>query len=204
MSHYLAGLVLGLGLILPIGSQNIYVLRSAIRIGLPRSLVIGLTAASCDALLITIGALGASAALAAAPVIRPALLIAGAALLCYLGITALRSPLPADDDSLGEESLPKAVVATISASLVNPHAIIDTVGVIGLAISSAADAALPFGLGAISASVVWFIFLALAGSLLASRLTAQVRLYIERASGVILLFFALRLAFEALVLFGVI
>jgi L-lysine exporter family protein LysE/ArgO len=204
MNHYLAGLLLGLGLILPIGSQNIYVLKSAIKMGLPRSLIIGSIAASCDSLLIIIGALGASAALSAAPGLRPALLIAGALLLFYLGIQALRSPLPKEDESTGESNLRTAAVATVSASLLNPHAIIDTVGIIGLAISSATDGALPFGLGAISASFVWFMFLALAGSLLAAKLTPKARQWIERASGTILLVFGLRLAWEALVLFGLV
>ena len=202
MEHYLAGLLLGLGLILPIGSQNIYVLKSAIRMGLPRSLAIGLVAAACDTLLITVGALGASAALAAAPLLRPALLVAGAGLLFYLGVQSLRSPLPADDDIQGEDSLPRAAMATVSASLLNPHAIIDTVGVIGLSISSAADGALPFGLGAISASLFWFSFLALAGSLLASRLTPLARQWIDRLSGILLLAFGLRLAYEAVILLG--
>jgi L-lysine exporter family protein LysE/ArgO len=204
VSHYFAGLLLGLGLILPIGSQNIYVLKSAIKMGLPRSLAIGMVAAACDSLLIIIGALGASAALAAAPGLRPALLVAGAGLLFYLGGLALRAPLPEADDSTGEASLPKAALATVSASLLNPHAIIDTVGVIGLAISSATDGALPFGLGAISASVFWFISLALAGSLLAAKLTPKARQIIERASGIILLVFGLRLAWEALVQFGLV
>jgi len=200
MNQYLAGLLLGLGLILPIGSQNIYVLKSAIRLGLPRSLVVALVAASCDTLLITIGALGASAALAAAPALRPLLLVAGACLLLYLGVSALRADVPTADDSHGEENMAKAALATISASLINPHAIIDTVGVIGLAISSAVDGALPFALGTISASFAWFFFLALAGSLLASRLTAKIRQGIDRLSGLILIFFGLRLGWEAFLL----
>ena len=197
MNDYLSGLFLGLGLILPIGSQNFYVLKSAIQMGLPRALVIALVAAACDSLLIVIGALGASAALAAIPALRPVLLIGGAVFLLMLGVLALRSPLPDTDDVAGEASLAKASMATVSASLINPHAIIDTVGIIGLAISSAKTGALPFGLGAISASVVWFLFLAVAGSLLASRLTAQTRQWIERASGLILLAFGLRFAWEA-------
>jgi L-lysine exporter family protein LysE/ArgO len=201
MIDYLAGLLLGLGLILPIGSQNIYVLKSAIRIKLPRSLVIGLVAAACDTLLIVIGALGASAALMAVPVLRPALLIAGACLLFYLGVRALRLPVPDEDENSGEENLAKAVLATVSASLINPHAIIDTVGVIGLAISSATEGAMAFGLGAISASLVWFLFLTLAGSLLAARLTPKARQWIDRVSGLILLVFGLRLAWEAFRLF---
>ena len=200
--HYLAGLLLGLGLILPIGSQNIYVLKSAIRMGLPRSLVIALVAAACDTLLITIGALGASVALAAAPGLQPLLLVAGCCLLLYLGIQAFRSQPPDADHEEGQANLAKAALATVSASLINPHAIIDTVGVIGLAISSATDGAPAFGLGAVSASVFWFMFLALAGSLLANRLSPRVRLTIERLSGAILLLFGLRLGFEALVLFN--
>jgi L-lysine exporter family protein LysE/ArgO len=201
MSQYIAGLLLGLGLILPIGSQNIYVLKQSIHLGLPRSLLIGLAAASCDSLLIIIGALGASVALNAVPGLRPTLLIAGTVFLMFLGIRSLRAQLPkADDPASGKDSLVKSVGATISASLLNPHAIIDTVGVIGLAISATADGALPFGIGAISASLIWFILLAVGGSLLSSKLTPKVRQWIDRISGIILIIFALRLAWEALLL----
>jgi L-lysine exporter family protein LysE/ArgO len=196
MRDYIAGLILGLGLILPIGSQNVYVLKSALRIGFPRSLIIGLAAACCDTLLIVIGALGASKALQAAPMLRPVLLLAGSALLLYMGVKALMAKAPDDSVELGEESLQKAVIATVSASLLNPHAIIDTVGVIGLSISSAGSGATFFGLGAVSASIVWFCFLTLAGSLLASLFTPTVRLWLDRLSGVLLIGFAIRLACE--------
>ncbi|MCL2339962.1 MAG: LysE family transporter [Actinomycetia bacterium] len=205
MSHYLSGLLLGLGLILPIGSQNVYVLKSAMRLGLPRSFWIALIATSCDSLLIIIGALGASAALTAVPGLRPALLIAGTLFLLFLGIQALRAPLPASEDNTDAPavSLPKTALGTVTVSLLNPHAIIDTVGVIGLAISVQPDQAAVFGAGAISASLIWFLFLAVAGSLLARRLTPKVRQWIERATGLILLLFSLRLLWEALVLLGV-
>jgi L-lysine exporter family protein LysE/ArgO len=200
--QFLAGLLLGLGLILPIGSQNIYVLKSAIRIGLPRALVIALVAAACDTLLIGIGALGVSAVLATIPLLRPALLMAGSCLLTCLGIRALRSGPPDEDLGEGQENLAKAALATATASLVNPHAVIDTVGVIGLAITSAGDNAMAFGLGTVFASIVWFMFLALAGSLLASRLNAELRQWVERMSGAILLLFGLKLGYEALVSLG--
>ncbi len=89
------------------------------------------------------------------------------------------------------------LLQAVGVSLLNPHAVLDTVGVIGGAIAAqAAGERMFFALGAITASWVWFLGLGIGASVFEARLTRSVRLWIQRASGVLMLVFAARLALE--------
>ncbi|GAB20397.1 putative amino acid transporter [Gordonia effusa NBRC 100432] len=207
LNALISGLLLGYALIIPIGSQNILVLTESIRLGLPKSLVVAATAAICDSILIILGAVGASRLLASMPAVRVALLFAGAAFLLYLGVRAIRAKVPAGmgesphlpEGRGGSRPLKSTVIAVVGASLINPHAILDTVGVIGLAIASQpGDAALWFALGTLCASATWFGAISVIAGVLADKITPVVRMWIDRISGVILIGFAVFLFTEGL------
>jgi L-lysine exporter family protein LysE/ArgO len=195
---YLAGILLGLGLILPIGAQNVFVIGQGVAVGLPRALWAAVAAALCDCLLILLGAAGAAALLARVPPVRLVMLAAGAAFLYLLGIRALRASSPEDLDVAGARLRPRHVVArTAAVSLLNPHAILDTVGVIGAAISAQPSAhRLAFGVGTATASWLWFLVLAVAASALRRVLTPARRVWFDRTSGLIMVAFGTLLVVE--------
>ncbi|MGH4020730.1 MAG: LysE/ArgO family amino acid transporter [Pseudonocardiaceae bacterium] len=192
------GLLLGLALIIPIGAQNVFVINQSITVGMPRALAAVAAAGVCDSILIVAGAAGVSAILFGVPGLRPVLLLAGALFLLYLGVRSLRASAP-DDDTKAHESLSLRAVATrtASVSLLNPHAILDTVGVLGAAIAAqeSTQRAL-FATGTLTASWVWFLALAIGASAARRFLTAQGRMWVDRISGLILLVFAMFLAIE--------
>jgi L-lysine exporter family protein LysE/ArgO len=195
---YFSGLALGLALILPIGAQNVFLLDQALRLRLPRALVPAACAALCDILLIAVGALGASALLDATRSLRVVLLVVGVVLLTVLGIQSLRASGQQGPAAAAPLRLRALVVRTVAVSLVNPHAILDTVGVIGSAIAATrAPARLSFTAGAMTASAVWFLGLTLAGALAARWLTPRRRRWLDRISGLVLLAFAAAFAVEA-------
>lgn len=193
-----AGVLLGLALIVPLGQQNVFVISQGVTVGMPRALFAAVAAASCDTLLIVAGAGGASVVLERVPGLRPALLAAGAALLVYLGVKSLRADGAGGGlASEGERSGRRVLARTVAVSLVNPHAIIDTVGVLGAAIAAQAPATrAAFGAGVVAASWVWFLFLVCAAALLGRALTPTRRRWFDRASGVVLLGFAGYLGYE--------
>lgn len=198
MPSYLSGLALGLALILPIGAQNVFLLDQALRLRLPRALVPALCAALCDILLIAVGALGASALLDATRSLRVVLLAVGVVLLSVLGVQALRAAGQERSAAAAPLPLRALVLRTVAVSLVNPHAVLDTVGVIGSAIAATRAPGRPaFTAGAMTASVLWFAGLAVAGALAAGRLTPRGRRWLDRVSGVVLLAFAVAFAVEA-------
>jgi L-lysine exporter family protein LysE/ArgO len=86
---------------------------------------------------------------------------------------------------------------TVAVSLLNPHAIIDTVGVIGAAVSAQPSSLrLAFGAGTATASWLWFTVLAVAAAGLRRGLTPDRRIWFDRASGVIMVTFGTLLVVE--------
>lgn len=189
---YAAGLVLGFGLITPIGAQNLFVVGQGIAAGLPRALWAVAAAGFCDTLLITLGAAGVSGLLGSFPVVRTALLAAGAVFLGYLGAQALRACGDRiDGGQPAGNSVRQIVARTASVSLLNPHAILDTVGVIGTAVAAqASHSRFLFAVGTVTASWLWFLLLAAGAAQFRHYLTGQAAIWFDRISGVIMLGFA--------------
>jgi L-lysine exporter family protein LysE/ArgO len=199
MTAFGSGVLLGLALIVPIGPQNLFVLNQSIAMGMPRALTAVVAAGLCDSLLILTGSLGVSAVLVDVPGLRPTLLAAGVLLLVFLGNRSLRTKMVEEDTLREGKRLPLRTIIsrTASVSLLNPHAILDTVGILGAAITAQkAGQRVVFASGTLTASWGWFLILALAASLLRRFLTPRLRRWIDRGSGVILLLFAGLLAVE--------
>jgi len=198
---FLKGLILGLSMILPIGPQNLFVLNQGLLGGLKRGFLAAAVAGFCDTVLILAGAAGLSAVLLAFPWLRSFLLWLGVAFLLWLGVGALRARPAAASTAVGEgQALPvrQVVLTVIGVSWGNPHAILDTVAILGSAIAGqAAVSRLAFGAGAVSASWLFFALLALTGSYVGRRLTPSAAVWIQRGSGIIMLIFAVVLALEA-------
>lgn len=164
------GFALGAGLIVAIGAQNVFVLTQGARRHRPW-LVAGVCA-GCDALLIALGVGGVGGLAARTPWLVTVLTLCGAAFLLAYGLRALKSAVRGESLGLDEDSPPppvRAILLTaLGVSLLNPHALLDTVVLIG-GLSSRLDAGgrLSFGLGAGLASLCWFYSLSLGGRALA-------------------------------------
>jgi len=165
---FLRGLTLGLSLIVAIGPQNAFVLRQ----GLTRrhALLAALACSLADTALIAFGVLGVGGLLARSPTLVIAGTLAGAAFLGWYGWRSFRAARqPGALDTAGQPArTPGAVLATAAAfSLLNPHALLDTVVLIGGA-SAGLDGSgrRAFLAGTVLASWLWFFGLAvLAGHL---------------------------------------
>lgn len=161
------GFLLALALILPIGPQNAWVLQQGIASSRWRdALPVAAAAALCDTLLIAAAVGGVSLVLVALPVLRDVLRAAGVAFLAFMGY---RMWTAGDGVGAGAESegwtLARRIRYTLSVSLLNPHAVSDTVMVIGAgsAAYAAADGRWAYALGAAAVSWLWFFALALTG-----------------------------------------
>jgi L-lysine exporter family protein LysE/ArgO len=182
------GLLFGLATAFPVGVQSFVVMNQGLRLGYPRVLTGIVTASLCDTLLIVVGAAGASALLADADERVPVLLI-GIAFLAIFGVLALRAPPEAEVGEVKSAGRPLAMIAqTVGVSLFNPHAVLETVGVLGGAIAAqTAKNRIEFACGVIAASWVWFLMVGFGASALQKRLTAPARLWMQRGSGVMML-----------------
>ncbi|GHG00658.1 amino acid transporter [Deinococcus piscis] len=162
MSDVLAAFVLGLGLIMAIGPQNAFVIRQGLR--REHALLAALACALSDTLLMTLGVLGVGRLLAARPELVTLGTLVGAAFLLWYGAQAFRSARRPQQPELSGQAAagPRAIIlGALGFSFLNPHALLDTLVLIGGASASASRPEL-FLAGVISASWVWFFGLALA------------------------------------------
>lgn len=164
MNTLLYGFVTGLGLIVAIGAQNVFVLRR----GVARQHVFAVasTAALCDTALIILGVAGLGGFIASLPWLATTTALGGALFLIVYGFSALHNAFAGASVALDEMppqagSAQRAVGATLAVSLLNPHVYLDTVVLLGgIGGQLAPGERLGFALGAVSASVAWFFGLA--------------------------------------------
>jgi L-lysine exporter family protein LysE/ArgO len=160
-SAWLAGFVLSLSLILAIGAQNAFVLRQ----GLLRAHV-GVVVAICclsEAILIFAGVAGFGALATAAPWAIAAMRWGGAAFLLVYGLRSLRAAWASaealDTGGAVTGSRGAAMATALVLTWANPHVYLDTVGLIGAVAATYGPGRWIFGLGALSASIVFFVLL---------------------------------------------
>lgn len=165
---FAAGFFLGFSLILAIGAQNAFLLRQGLR--REHVLPLVLTCAISDAALIAVGVSSFGALSEALPWIGTVFLYGGVAfLLVYGAMSFLRArrggeALKPSAESAG--SVWAAVGTCLAITWLNPHVYLDTVVMLG-SISAQYDSRTVFGLGAITASFVFFFTLGYGARLLA-------------------------------------
>ena len=169
----LAGLGLGLSLIIAIGAQNAFVLRQGLR--REHVLPVVLVCAISDAVLIAAGVAGGGVLFTAAQWLVDVIRGAGAAFLAVYGILAavraLRRPKPdaaglrAGSGATG--SLGAALATALALTWLNPHVYLDTVLLLGSVASTHGDERWWFAGGATLGSVLWFTSLGFGARLLA-------------------------------------
>lgn len=163
------GVLLALGLILPLGAQNVFVFnQGANQKKFTKALPVIITAGLCDTFLITIAVLGVSLILMSLPTLQLVIYIIGLMFLLYMA-WSLWNEKPNNLENHDSMSAKKQIGFAISVSLLNPHAIMDTVGVIGTSASvySGSEKFL-FSISTIMISWIWFILLAVLGKILGS------------------------------------
>ncbi len=170
LTAFIHGLILALGLILPLGVQNLFVFQQGIV--QPRFTAVlpaVLAAAVCDTLLILLSVSSVAALLVHFAVLKNILMAGGILFLFYMGYAnwqaaglAAAAPVPAFSPR-------QQIVFATSVSLLNPAAFLDIMGVIGTSsLQYEAPAKLVFTFATILVSWLWFCALGLFGRYLGS------------------------------------
>ncbi|GGU70968.1 transporter [Lentzea flava] len=157
-------LLLGFGtmmtLIVAIGAQNAFVLRQ----GLRRHAVARVVAvcALSDAVLVAVGVAGFGAIVRRWPqAITVAAIVGGLFLLGY-GFLAARRAFRPSSLNAGDTTTGRPVLTALALTWLNPHVYLDTLLLLG----SIAAGRWLFGVGAVTASVTWFVALGFGARLL--------------------------------------
>ena len=184
LTPLLAGLGLGLSLIVAIGAQNLFVLRQGIR--REHVFVVAAICALSDAVLIVLGVSGIGFVLLAVPWLVDVVRWAGASFLVAYGLLAARrawrpsgqrsteeptagpapnrprrsARSPAHDADAARTRLLPVVLTCLALTWLNPHVYLDTVFLLGTVANTHGDERWVFAAGAIIASIAWFFGLA--------------------------------------------
>jgi len=165
LSAFLHGYLLSFGLILPLGPQNTFVFtQGAIQPKLIRAIPVAVAASLADTFLILLAVFGVSVIVLTLPIIKTILTIIGVGFLLYIGWVTWKSE-PTNNEKFSElNSLQRRIIFTLSVSLLNPHAILDTIGVIGTsAITYNGGERFAFTFACILNSWLWFFGLTIMG-----------------------------------------
>lgn len=164
---FIHGFILALGLILPLGMQNGFVLtQGAFHGRWIRSVPTVFTAGFCDTFLISLAILGVSDAALRVTWIRYSLGVVGILFLLYIGWATWKKDAANTAAAATTAWTAKRQIGfTLSVSLLNPHALIDTLAVIGgsAVAYGMMDDRLMFGLACVAVSWLWFFMLSVVG-----------------------------------------
>jgi L-lysine exporter family protein LysE/ArgO len=166
LASFIHGFILAFGLILPLGVQNVFVFnQGALQPRFIKALPVVITAALCDTLLILVAVLGVSFIILGSFWIKTILIVGGGIFLIYMGWISWKSKPSKDKEEVAKKfSFKKQILFAASVSLLNPHAIMDTIGVIGTSsLKYQGEEKVIFAVTCILVSWLWFLGLALAG-----------------------------------------
>lgn len=167
ISVFLHGALLSLSLILPLGPQNVFILSQGVAQNSYRNALPSIiTAALCDTFLIVCAVFGLSMFFLSIAWLEKVMLAIGSIFLLYYGVVSWKTGVQNfNEENEVKANFSKQILFTLSVSLLNPYAILDTIGVIGTSSFSYKEQAerLYFTIGCISISWLWFFMLAKLG-----------------------------------------
>ncbi len=165
ITAFIHGFLLAFGLIIPLGIQNIFVFNQGANQPLfVYALPSIITAALCDTLLIFLAVLGVSVIVLEMSWLKSIVFGVGLLFLLYIGGVIWKTK--AEPHKVHKESLPasRQILFAISVSLLNPHALIDSIAVIGTnSLSYSGMEKWVYTLACVLVSCLWFLGLAAAG-----------------------------------------
>ncbi|MET0473969.1 MAG: L-lysine exporter [Mycobacterium sp.] len=161
-SPVVVGFLASFALIAAIGAQNAFVLRQGIR----REHVLPVIAmcTMSDMVLIVAGIAGVGALVGAHPGAMNVAKFGGAAFLVGYGLLAAKRafrPASLTPSDAAPARLAEVLVTCGALTFLNPHVYLDTVVLLGALANEHRDERWLFGVGAVTASAVWFVGLGL-------------------------------------------
>jgi len=197
---FFEGMLLQASLIFALGPQNLFVLESGLRRN--HHLTVSLVCYFCDLLLILLGVLGAATFFNYFPQLKVIIGGFGVGFLIIYGVgkvifdndVDIRTPTTGT-------SIKAAIISSITFSVLNPHAYLDGIVLIGGYSSKYPELShrLALGLGASTFSLIWFLLLSYgAASLMPFFRNPRRMRFVMSTAGFILLFLSARLSMDVI------
>ena len=163
----LNGFVIGGAMIIPIGAQNSFILNQGIKQN--HHFYAASICVLCDIFLMSAGIFGGGALLSSNETLLMLFTWAGILFLSVYGAMFFKSFIyhkqQSNNKSIKVSSLKMVIITALAVTLLNPHAYLDTIVIMGSISSQFPDSQkIAFLIGTILASFVWFYSLAFASA----------------------------------------
>jgi len=182
-----------------LGPQNVFLIRQgALR---QHAMLSAITCFMCDIALITASVIGLQDVLESHLNLRLWMIWFGAAFLMYYGIRSIKQGLSKQRHEILQSSYPtnrwQIIMLALGFSLLNPHAIIDSLVLIGGGSGQFPGQQHVFLFGVLSSSLLWFSLLTLTAYYFSNSLArTNVWRRIELGSGVLMIVLSMKLIFN--------
>lgn len=200
MFVYLDGLLLGLSLIIALGPQNVFLIKQGALKN--HAILSAIICFICDFILICGSIAGLHELLILRPVLQIWMMFLGTAFLLFYSAKALTNALSKSEKTSENAHQPRnrtqIILLALGFSILNPHAIIDSLVIIGGGSTGYPNQEHIFLLGVLTSSFIWFSSITFTARYFSDILTrANVWKGIELVSGLLMAFIGVKLAADS-------
>ena len=194
MPPYLQGLGIGLAYVAPIGMQNLFVINTALTQPRHKALLTALIVIFFDVTLALACFFGVGALMDRFTWLKMIVLLAGGAVVIWIGIGLLKDKPSMDHNVDVNVSLPKVAAKACVVTWFNPQALIDgTLLFGGFRAGNPGAVSTQLILGSSTASFVWFLGITILISFFSARFNDKILRVINIVCGCIITFYGLKL-----------
>jgi L-lysine exporter family protein LysE/ArgO len=202
IKYLLQGLLFGIAYVAPIGTQNLYIINTAVQKNRLQSIKVALITVFFDISLALACFFGIGLLVEKYAAIKGLILLLGSAAVIWIGVCLIRSSPGVEGGKAAEDSLIKTAANCFAVTWLNPQAIIDGSLLLGgFRAAMPADMAVFFIAGVCTASFLWFNTLAAFVSRFRDKFESAIR-WINAACGTVLILYGIRLGVSFIHLIG--
>lgn len=204
MTFFIQGLLLGFAYVIPIGTQNMFVINTALTQKRKRVIATALVVCFFDVVLAAACFFGVGAIISAVKWLQLVILGIGSLVVIWIGIGLIRSSGSLDTDEDVTMPMLSVIWKACVVTWFNPQAIID-----GTMLLGAFRAALPGGsgiafiIGVCIASFVWWMTMSSVVNLFAYKINDKLLRIINIVCGAIIVFYGLKLIWNFFQIAGI-
>lgn len=194
MTYFIQGFMIGLAYVAPIGTQNIFMINTALTQKRRRVYLTALIILFFDITISVACFFGIGAIMSAAEWLEMTVLGIGSLMVIYIGISIVRSKVEMDSASNVAVPVVKIITTACVVTWLNPQAIIDGTMLLGaFKASLPPDYGFAFISGVCCASATWWLGLSTVVSLFKSKITTNALRVINVICGSIIIFYGIKL-----------
>lgn len=197
--YLIEGLLIGFAYVAPIGTQNVFVINTAIRKSRLRAYQVAFITIFFDVSLALSCFLGMGALMERFNFLKMIILLIGSVAVIYIGIGLIRQAPEIESEETVDvnKSFAKIIWTCFAVTWLNPQAIIDGSLLLGpMKASLPVDMAIYSIIGVCLASLIWFTSLATIVSLFKGKFNTKVIRIINLVCGVVIILYGFKLAYS--------